>query len=382
MQPGFFTVIRCALLGTAMLVGGCATTTQRLTYEVDSALATVWPQPPDAPRYRHLGTLTGEENLVRENEGWFGKFMRWVIGLGESDRPDPLVLQRPSSGVVDDGGRVLVTDVSRHSVVVFDIEHAVLDEWQYASSDTAFRTPVGISLGPENTYYVADADLKLVVKLDHNGKPIGSFGNDVLKRPTGIARDPVRQKIYVADTKEHNIKVFDDSGFLEDVLGSQGGKIGEFNAPTHIYFANGKLYVTDTFNTRIQVFDQHGDVTTNFGERGVYLGDLVRPKGVAADSEGNIYVIESLHDYLLVYDKSGQFLLPVGGTGAEVGQFYLPSGVWADKKDNIYVTDMFNGRVVILKYLGGGEKHGSVGTAAVDKPTLVPPPVPSRKSEP
>ena len=38
---------------------------------------------------------------------------------------------------------------------------------------------------------------------------VQSVGADVLKRPTGIARDPETGTIYVADTPEHNIKRFD-----------------------------------------------------------------------------------------------------------------------------------------------------------------------------
>ncbi|MCL4471142.1 MAG: hypothetical protein ACYC05_11420 [Sulfuricella sp.] len=46
--------------------------------------------------------------------------------------------------------------------------------------------------------------------------------------------------------------------------------------------------------------------------------------------------------------------MPLGGTGKEIGQFYLPAGVWSDPQGRIYVADMFNGRVVIFQFLGGG----------------------------
>jgi hypothetical protein len=36
-----------------------------------------------------------------------------------------------------------------------------------------------------------------------------------------------------------------------------------------------------------------------------------------------------------------------------VGQFFLPAGVTVDRRNRIYVDDMFNGRVVVLQYLGG-----------------------------
>ncbi len=89
------------------------------------------------------------------------------------------------------------------------------------------------------------------------------------------------------------------------------------------------------------------------GKRGLYLGNLTRPKGVTVDADDNIYVVESYYDHLLVFDMQGEFLLPIGGTGNDVGQFFLPSGVWNDDRGRIYVADMYNGRVMILQFLGG-----------------------------
>jgi len=335
-----------------LLLAACSSAPKHLVFEVDSKSAPVWPVKPEQPRIRYVGTLLGEQNFDHKDEGGWSRFFRWIVGLGQDSNNSPLELLRPNSGTVDEEGRVLVTDVARHSVMVFDVEKGDIFEWSMAAVDNGFKTPVGVVSGPDKSYFITDADLKWVVRLDHDGKPLATFGEDVLKRPTGIARDPARGRIYVADTQEHNIKVFDDNGFLEDIIGSRGTAVGQFNAPTHVYFKNDKLYVTDTFNTRIQILDIKNDVTQGFGQRGRYVGDLVRPKGLAVDSDENIYVVESYHDYLLVYDKSGHYLMPLGGTGKEVGQFYLPSGVWVDKNDKIYVADMFNGRVVVFQYLG------------------------------
>jgi DNA-binding beta-propeller fold protein YncE len=84
------------------------------------------------------------------------------------------------------------------------------------------------------------------------------------------------------------------------------------------------------------------------------LGQLVRPKGVSVDGDGNVYVIESYYDSLLVFSPRGEFLLPIGGTGTATGRFYLPAGVWVDARNRVHVADMFNGRVVLFQFLGGG----------------------------
>ena len=352
---GFSKHAWLAIFFLLVFAGGCAKTPQILKYETDPSTAAIWPQPPEIPRYRFIGTLTGENNFMKSGERTFsqamGDFFRWVVGLGARG-VDPVVLQRPQSGAVDQQGRILVTDISRRSVMVFDRAHGKLDEWKLATADQEFKSPVAVAIG-ENTIYVTDSELGLVTQLDTKGNPIKQFGQKVLNRPTGIARDPQQKQIYVADTHDHNIKIFTDDGELVDIIGKWGSGIGEFNSPTHLAFANGNLLVTDTFNTRVQILSRSGDFSHQFGQRGLYVGNLIRPKGVTTDSDGNIYVIESYADYLLVYNTKGEFLLPIGGTGAEIGQFYLPSGVWSDAEDRIYIADMFNGRVVVLQYLSG-----------------------------
>jgi len=352
----FSKSLLCTILFAIIVVGGCAKTPQILKYEVESETAKIWPNPPETPRYRYVGTLSGENNFEKIKNRTFsqamGDFFRWVVGLGARG-VQPRVLQRPQTGAVDEQGRILVTDISRREVMVFDPVNGKLDEWKMATGEEEFKSPVGIAIGENGESYVTDSEMGFVTKLDSNGNPIKQFGRDVLNRPTGIARDPMQKQIFVADTHDHNIKIFSDDGELLDVIGKWGSGLGEFNSPTHLSFSNGNLLVTDTFNTRVQILNRSGDFSLQFGQRGLYVGNLIRPKGVTTDSDGNIYVIESYADYLLVYNAKGEFLLPIGGTGAEIGQFYLPSGVWSDADDRIYIADMFNGRIVILQYLSG-----------------------------
>jgi DNA-binding beta-propeller fold protein YncE len=313
----------------------------------------------EVPRYLYVGELLGEQNFAPAEggeESGLKKALRWLVGFFEN--PEPVVLQRPQAGVVDESGRILVTDVSRGAVYVFDEAGGRLDVWELAEGFRHFISPSGIALGPEGRVFVADADLQRVFLLDRNGKGIGIIGQDQLMRPTGIAWDPNAALLYVSDTQAHQIKVFDMTGRLVRSLGRRGEGPGEFNFPTHLAFSHDRLYVTDTMNARVQVISpEDGRPELVFGERGTQYGNLVRPKGVAVDSESNIYVIESYHDHLLVYDRRGRFLLPIGGTGQAVGKFYLPGGVWVDARNRVYVADTFNGRVVIFQFLGGGMEN-------------------------
>ena len=314
------------------------------------------PQTQETPRYRYLGQLQGETNF-KLKDGSAGrstgrKLLALIAGLDEA--PDrPVMLQRPQAGMVDPAGRVLVSDVGRGAVFVFDEAAGRLDVWEMATRGEHFVSPIGVALGRGGEILVADSELGRVFRLSPQGKPLGEFGAGVLKRPTGLVRDPARGRIFVADTYGHHIDVFDDEGHPVATWGERGDGPGQLNYPTHIALSGDLLIVSDSMNARVQGFDMAGKPVLRFGERGLYVGNLVRPKGVASDDEGHLYVVESMHDTLLVFDREGRLLMSLGGSDAENGRFQLPAGVWVDGRNRVYVADMFNARVAVFQFLGG-----------------------------
>ncbi len=349
-------ILTIALAGLTLLMAGCADNhlVMNLADTGQETAPKVWPAPPDEARYSYVGELTGEDNFRPDNwanQGATTKLFNWLVGLTGLNS-QPVVLQRPQSGMVDSEGRIYVTDIGRGAVFVFDKPAGRLEVWDSVRGNSRFVSPIGIVQGARDEIWVADSELKSVFRLDKKGNVLGEFGHDILERPTGLARDSQRGRVYVADTHAHDIKVFDDDGKLINVIGQRGEENGEFNFPTYLAFSDDKLYVTDTMNSRIQIFDADGNFIAKFGQLGLNVGNLVRPKGVAVDSVGNIYVIESLYDNMLVFDKKGRTLLALGGSGKGIGEFYLPSGIWIDSHDQVYIADMYNGRITVLQFLG------------------------------
>lgn len=354
-----------ALLLTVLLTG-CATEPLVMRFDpgqVSTGQKLYFPPLDDeeVPRYVYVGELTGEHNFVVPEGGQKNRLieaLKWLAGV--FDGQNPVVLQRPQSGVVDENGRILVTDVSRSAVFVFDAPNGRLDLWEFAQGYRRFAAPTGIALGPAGHVFVADADLRQVYLLDPQGKGRLLIDSDQLSRPTGLAWDGANALLYVSDTQAHQIKVFDVTGRLLRTIGQRGEGPGEFNFPTYLSLAGDRLLVSDTMNARVQLLPLDGDGAPQIlGRRGTKLGNLVRPKGVAADSENNIYVIESYYDHLLIFDQQARFLLPIGGLGKEAGAFYLPAGVWVDRGNRIFVADTFNGRIAVFQFLGGGVENDS-----------------------
>lgn len=367
----FWVFFWFVLLG---LLGGCATEQRQFELKgQDSANAQHLTWPPigegSTPRYHYLGELVGDPNFVRDKSGVNATNFLSVIWQVLSGRELPKEISRPQSGFVDATGRILVTDFNRRSIFVFDEKAGRIEEWINATDSRRFVAPAGIAGGEGGQFFVTDAELGFVARLDATGKPLPPIGQDQLIRPTGVAFEAETKRLFVADTQAHHIKVFALDGQLLDVWGELGDEVDRrkeklaesdllLSRPTYLTVSRGKLYISDTMNARVVVVSSStGKQLATIGTRGTYVGNLVRPKGVAVDSEENIYVVEGYHDHLVIFNRNGQFLMAIGGEGNAAGKFQLPGGLWIDERDRIFVSDTHNSRVQIFQFLGGGSEN-------------------------
>ena len=124
-----------------------------------------------------------------------------------------------------------------------------------------------------------------------------------------------------------------------------------------MWFGNdNRLYVSDTLNYRIQVFENGGDFVHQFGEQGDRPGNYAHPSGVATDSFGNRYVVDRQFENIQIFDRDGKILMALGAEGSRPGQFWLPGGIFVDNNDRVYIADSFNGRVQVFELLKDGKK--------------------------
>src|SRR5262249_30535480 len=86
------------------------------------------------------------------------------------------------------------------------------------------------------------------------GNGAGNFGE-----PRGLAADPAGN-LYVADTKNHRIQVFDPAARPLRAFGSQGQGTGQLNEPCGVAVdpQSGDVWVADTWNARIAHFAADG----------------------------------------------------------------------------------------------------------------------------
>lgn len=186
--------------------------------------------------------------------------------------------------------------------------------------------------------------------------PVASFGQGVLNRPHAIAQGP-EGLLYVADSQNHRIAVFDAEGDLVNSLGSFGSAAdGSLNEPWGVAVAgDGSVYVADTWNHRVVVFDAEGNFVRTWGREGALENDTLAfwgPRAVAVDAEGRVYVADTGNKRVMVYTGEGEFLRQIGGGGVLDGQLEEPVGLAFGPGGDLYVADTWNQRVQVFTVEG------------------------------
>ncbi|MCA1579964.1 MAG: TIGR03663 family protein [Acidobacteria bacterium] len=222
------------------------------------------------------------------------------------------------------------------------------------SQDTTFyvRKDLGEGTGP---LPVVNIVLKDSTARDYNGEagtipPLKTWGTagtgaGELGEPRGIASDS-RGQLYVADTKNSRIQVFDNDGKFLRQFGSKGKGPGEFNEPCGIAVdAEGDIWVADTWNARIARFS---------GADGKFMGAIGPPENAffgpraVVVSRNFVYVADTGNKKIVRFDRDGKRLNDFGGDGSGPGEFVEPVGLAADASGNLYVADTGNHRVQVF----------------------------------
>ncbi|MBI5587949.1 MAG: SMP-30/gluconolactonase/LRE family protein [Deltaproteobacteria bacterium] len=303
-----------------------------------------WPEPPDVPRIKYIRDYRGGNDFKS--------------GSGAADillgAEGGAVLKKPMSVHVSGDGKIFVTDTAASDVFLWDPEK--LTATTLASMGAKlFYKPIGVATDDNGRIFITDSQTDKVTVLSKTGAIEATLQPQVpFKQPTGIAADKVRKKLYVTDTHNHYIVVFDlDTLKYIKTIGKRGKEEGDFNFPSHIAVGpKGYLYVSDTMNGRIQIFDADGKFVRAFGQFGDSPGMFARPKGVGVDSEGHIYVVDSAFNNVQIFDEEGQILMAFASYGSDRGQMVLPAGIAIDQNDFVYVVDSWNRRVEVFEYLG------------------------------
>lgn len=263
----------------------------------------------------------------------------------------------------------------------------------------SFKTPMGLAIDKYDNLYVADQRNHLIRKISSDGLVSTLAGNSQkagfedgfeasFNYPESIALDS-SGNIYIADKKNHAIRVLKPSGSISTIAGTgkKGNKDGdlslaEFDSPSDLAIdSKGNLYIADTGNNSIKKI-ANGSVSTISGSS---KGFWNASKNSYTESYFNSPYAISINnnDELLVSDLSNKqirkinlqkelanwqvdTLIGTGEAGFTDGDFFeatitAPQGLAYDAEGNLYIADLTNN--MIRKLSRNGKLSTVAGTA-------------------
>ena len=350
----------------------------------------VWPRPPDVARIRWLAQAKGEvvppAPPTKNKQKWMER-LAGVQQVGEIKVQQPHILVEPYGIAVDSKGNIYVADTYVGSVFIFHADDMEKVDSIHNGKQVHFDQIIGLAIDDDDRLFVSDSHLHCVFVFDAEHHLLNAFGQDSLDRPSGMALDTKNRFLYVADVVKNQVAVFDADNFkrLRSIGGPPaqvgGEDPGTFARPTNVAVdSNGKVYVSDTINNRIQIFDADGDFLSMFGRPGDGPGFFGRPKGLAVDRDGHVWVADTSMDRVQVFDHEGRLAAYFGIHGTLPGQFVLPTGIGIDRKNRVIVSEQFKGRIQIFQYVTDAE--AAVAKADAGKSSAAAPAQTAREAKP
>ncbi len=324
----------------------------------------VWPSPPDVARIQWLTQVSSQNDLTppvpkkKRKVSWMDRLAG--ISIPEEAEKKPLTLAKPFGVAADSKGRIYAADTGHAQVFVFDVGKKLVQ-----ILPGKFVMPMAVAVDDGDRVFVVDSKLHQVTSISVSWQVEGVFGAEQLERPVAAAIDDENRFLYVVDAKASRVAVFDADRFtFLRYLGKPSDPLdpaeGTFSTPLGAAVdGDGNVFVTDTLNDRVQMFDADGGFVQMFGKQGVAPGTFMRAKGIAVDSDGHIYVTDAEFSNVQVFDTEGRTLAVFGTRGTEPGQFSLITGIFIDKQNRILVADQWHPRVQVFRYFTDDEAEAA-----------------------
>ena len=308
------------------LLGGCGMGQKR----PEAAGPVFFPPAPEKPRLQFLKSFSGPADLGASGPSGLEKFL-----LGDTQEKAGIVTPY---GLAIFDGKLYVCDVGQKRVEVLDLEKK---SFGYLTEDRRLMNPVNIAIEEDGTKYIADPTAGAVFVFDARNALRTMLGKELRINPIDVAIHG--SNCYVTDFTSNRVVVLDKTTGREiRRIGEQGDGENQFTLISDLTVGpDGDLYVTDKVKAKIFQFDPSGNLKRTVGRLGDSIDELVRPKGIAVDSENRMWVVDAgvsvspaawSTEVAKIYDSQGRLLLFFGQPGNEPGRMNLPAKIVLDRR--------------------------------------------------
>lgn len=221
--------------------------------------------------------------------------------------------------------------------------------------------PAGIAIAPDGTILYTDPEHNRLRRIDAcSGEPSaadcvgghGSFPTE-FDRPAGLAVAPQRRALFVADSGNHRVQIFDlDTLTVVDVWTG-------FQNPTALALDRDEnIYIVDADARRVHKFTIYGDIEQQFGDSVVTIAG--EPVGVAVAGD-RVFVLNAQPPGIHAFLRDGSPLVSFGQG------LVNPLGI-AAAADSLFVGDNAARRIAVFARNRDGNWEDCGGAAGFQGP--------------
>jgi DNA-binding beta-propeller fold protein YncE len=175
----------------------------------------------------------------------------------------------------------------------------------------------------------------------------GYSDSQLFSNPQGIFCDRWNKEIYVCDSGNHQVVIFDSTGFrlfrFNHWLGRQKGEEKILGEPRNLVVNKaGDIFLIDNLADFVDILDQRGNSVDKLVLQEIpeFENVKMRPEFLAIDSQDKLYVATSGEKVkIVVFDRDLNLIKHFGKKGEDKGELKTITGLWVDDEGKIYVTD-------------------------------------------
>ena len=232
-----------------------------------------------------------------------------------------------------------------------------------------FQNAGGLAVGRDGSIYVADTGNGRIDVFNRDGTPVAALGQ------LGDGDGEFRLLCAVAAVPDGSILGLDCATHWIKRFGRAGRWIGNFGGPEHLtapcglaVAPDGSVVVADAGRHAILRFDPTGTLVTRAGASGDGPGQFVRPEGIAVGGDGTVYVVDSANARVQRFSAQLEYQLQWSLPRAQAG---MAIAVAAAPRSAVYVTDPAQRQV--QHYTPDGDAEWAVGAEGNDPSRLLRP---------